>query len=82
MAAACHNGALRPAAGVGLEQAPAGGYPGAGWVAFAVLAPAIVVSPLFVGLLGPLAIAVYATVISVPAWIVCVFMRCRRDTRR
>ena len=45
------------------------GYPRAAWAAFAVLAPATIASSLFAGLFGPLAIAIYAAVISMPVWI-------------
>lgn len=51
------------------------GYPGTAWAAFAVLAPATAVASLFAGLLGPVAIAIYALVISVPAWILYAFLR-------
>ena len=51
------------------------GYPGTAWAVFAVLAPVTAVSSLFAGLLGPVAIAVYAMVISVPAWILYAFLR-------
>ena len=54
------------------------GYPGTAWAAFAVLAPATAVASLFAGLLGPVAIAIYALVISVPAWILYAFLRRRR----
>ena len=40
----------------------------AAWAAFAVLAPATVAVSLLAGLLGPLAIAVAAAVLSVPVW--------------
>lgn len=51
------------------------GYPGTAWAAFAVLAPVTAVSSLFAGLLGPVAIAIYAMVISLPAWILSTFLR-------
>ena len=54
------------------------GYPGTAWAAFAVLAPVTAVSSLFAGLLGPVAIAIYALVISLPAWILYAFLRRRR----
>ena len=47
------------------------GHAGPAWAALAVLAPATVLSSLYAGLLGPLAIAVYAGVISLPVWIAC-----------
>ena len=40
----------------------------AAWAALAVLAPATVAASLLAGLLGPLAIAVAAAVLSVPVW--------------
>ena len=40
----------------------------AAWAAFALLAPATVAASLLAGLLGPLAIAVAAAVLSVPVW--------------
>ena len=50
------------------------GYPGTAWAAFAVLAPVTAVSSLFAGLLGPIAIALYALIISLPAWILSAFL--------
>ena len=40
----------------------------AAWAAFAVLAPATVAASVLAGLLGPLAIAVAAAVLSAPVW--------------
>ena len=51
------------------------GYPVTAWVAFAVLAPLTAVASLFAGLLGPVAILVYALVLSTPAWILYAFLR-------
>lgn len=45
------------------------GRPGAAWAAFAVPGPATVAASLLAGLLGPLAIAIYAAVLSGPVWI-------------
>ena len=45
------------------------GHPRAAWAAFVVLGPATVAASLLAGLLGPLAIAVYASVLSGPVWI-------------
>ncbi len=46
------------------------GHPGAAWwAAFAVLGPATVAASLLAGLLGPLAIAIYAALFSGPVWI-------------
>lgn len=49
----------------------------AAWTTFAVLAPLTSVAALFAGLLGPVAIAIYAAVLSVPAWIVYLIRRRR-----
>ena len=54
------------------------GYPAAAWAAIAVLRSATVGASLFAGLLGPVAIAVYAVVISLPVWIVCWLVDRRR----
>ena len=53
-------------------------YPGTAWAAFAILAPVTAVASLFAGLLGPVAIAIYALVISAPVWILSAFLRRRR----
>lgn len=53
------------------------GSPRAARTTFAVLAPMTAVAALFAGLLGPIAIAVYAGVLSVPAWIVYAVRRRR-----
>lgn len=45
------------------------GYPRTAWAAMAVLAPITVGVSLFAGLLGPIAIALYAAVLSLPVWI-------------
>ncbi len=47
------------------------------WVAFAVLAIATVAATLLAGLLGPLAIYVYAAVLSAPVWIAVAVLRRR-----
>ena len=57
------------------------GYPAVAWVAFAALAPATIVSSLFAGLLGPVAIALYAAVISMPVWIAAKWLVQRRLVR-
>ncbi len=41
----------------------------AAWMSFAILASLTAVASLFAGLLGPIAIAIYAGVLSVPAWV-------------
>ena len=53
------------------------GYVRATWIAAAVLAPATVAASLLAGLLGPLAIAVYAVVLSLPIWIAVAILRRR-----
>ena len=53
------------------------GHARAGWAAFAVLAPATVAASLLAGLLGPLAIAVCAAVLSAPVWIAVAVLRRR-----
>ncbi|MDE0222407.1 MAG: hypothetical protein OXJ90_24290 [Spirochaetaceae bacterium] len=45
------------------------GHPRAAWVAFAVLGSATVAASLLAGLVGPLAIAICASVLSGPVWI-------------
>ncbi len=45
---------------------------------FAILAPLTSFAALFAGLLGPAAIAIYAVVLSAPAWIVYAVVRGRR----
>ena len=54
------------------------GYVRTTWVAAAVLAPATVAASLVAGLLGPLAIAIYAMVLSLPVWIAVALLRRRR----
>ena len=54
------------------------GYPAAAWAAMAVLGSATVGASLFAGLLGPVAIAVYAVVLSLPVWLVCRLLGRRR----
>lgn len=51
------------------------------WVTFIVLAPATVWAVLIGGLLGPLGIAIYAIVLSLPAWAVYGFFRYRAKSR-
>jgi len=54
------------------------GYVRATWAAAAVLAPATVAASLLAGLLGPLAIAIYAIILSLPVWIAVAVLRRRR----
>ena len=49
----------------------------AAWTTFAILAPITSFAALFAGLLGPVAIAIHAVVLSVPAWIVYAVVRGR-----
>lgn len=51
------------------------GYRRTAWGSFAVLAPLTAVASLFAGLLGPVAILVYALALSAPAWILYAFLR-------
>ena len=53
------------------------GYVRTTWVAAAVLAPATVAASLVAGLLGPLAIATYAVILSLPVWIAVAVLRRR-----
>ena len=53
------------------------GYVRATWAAAAVLAPATVAAALVAGLLGPLAIAIYAVILSLPVWIAVAVLRRR-----
>ena len=52
----------------------------AAWTSFAILAPLTSFATLFAGLLGPIAIAIYAIALSVPAWIVYAVVRGRRPS--
>ena len=54
------------------------GYVRATWAAIAVLAPATVAASLLAGLLGPVAIAIYAVLLSLPVWIAVAVLRRRR----
>ncbi|MCY4641122.1 MAG: hypothetical protein OXC41_00215 [Gammaproteobacteria bacterium] len=51
------------------------GYRRAAWTAMAVLAPVTAWASLFAGLLGPIAIAIYATVLSLPVWLAASILR-------
>ena len=53
------------------------GYPGTAGTVCGILAVATVVLSLFAGLLGPIAIAAYAIVVSLPAWILYAILRLR-----
>ena len=48
------------------------------WAAFVVLAPITAATALFAGLLGPVGIAGYAIVVSLPAWVLYARHRFRR----
>ena len=54
------------------------GYRRGAWLAGIVLGAATVAASLVAGLLGPVAIAVYALVLSVPAWIAWYWLLRRR----
>lgn len=54
-----------------------GGHVMSAWAAFIVLAPATVGSVLIGGLFGPLGIAIYAIVFSLPAWAIYALFRHR-----
>ena len=58
------------------------GHPVSAWLTFIVLAPAAVVTSLFAGLLGPLAIAVCAVASSLPAWVVYAVFRHQERKRQ
>ena len=53
-------------------------HPVTAWTTFALLAPLTAVASLVAGLLGPLGIAIYATVLSLPAWILYAILRWHR----
>ena len=53
------------------------GRPETAWAAVALLAPLTAFASLFAGLLGPIAIAAYAAVLSAPAWILYGILRWR-----
>ena len=58
-----------------------GGHVASAWVAFIILAPATVWAVLIGGLFGPLGIAIYAIVFSLPAWAIYGFFRYRAKSR-
>ena len=53
------------------------GYTCAAWIAMGVLAPVTIWASLFAGLLGPIAIVLYAGILSLPAWIAAIVLRSR-----
>ena len=53
------------------------GYTRAAWIAMGVLAPVTIWASLFAGLLGPIAIALYAGISSLPVWIAAIVLRSR-----
>jgi Flp pilus assembly protein TadB len=53
------------------------GYRITAWAAMAVLAAATVVATLVAGLLGPIAIVIYALLVSLPAWLAALLLRRR-----
>lgn len=50
------------------------GYRRTAWGSFTLLAPVTAVASLFAGLLGPVAILIYALVLSSPPWILYAFL--------
>lgn len=58
-----------------------GGHVVSAWIMFIVLAPATVGSVLIGGLFGPLGVAIYAIVFSLPAWAVYGFFRHRSKSQ-
>ena len=63
------GGTLRAAARARVPAALRLGYRRGAWLAAMVLGAVTVAASLVAGLLGPLAIAVYADVLSAPVWI-------------
>lgn len=55
--------------------------PRTAWVTFAVLAPITAAASIVAGLLGPIGIAVYAAVLSLPAWLLYAVLRWRMAKR-
>ena len=53
------------------------GYTRAAWIAMGVLAPVTIWASLFAGLLGPVAIALYAGILSLPVWIAATILKSR-----
>ena len=53
------------------------GYRITAWAVMAVLAAATVVATLVAGLLGPIAIVIYALLVSLPAWLAALLLRRR-----
>ena len=51
------------------------GYRITAWAAMAVLAVATVAATLVAGLLGPVAIVIYALLVSLPAWLAALLLR-------
>ena len=51
------------------------------WIAFAALAPITAAASMVAGLLGPIGIAIYAAVLSLPAWLLYAALR-RRAAKR
>ena len=77
MAVIDFSGAIRSSAGAGQSSVRRGGHVVSAWVTFVVLAPATVWAVLIGGLFGPLGIAIYAIIVSLPAWAVYGFFRYR-----
>ena len=51
------------------------------WITFAVLAPITAAASIVAGLLGPIGIAIYAAVLSLPAWLLYAVFRWRAARR-
>ena len=86
--------ALLPALGSLIIVAPCGlpltlacrrlwrlGYRDAAWAAMAVLGLITVAATLLAGLLGPVAIAAYAIILSLPVWIAAAIVGRRRNNK-
>lgn len=60
------------------------GWPGAAWASFLALAPATVATALLAGqlMLGPLAVAGYSVLVSLPAWLFCALLVPASNPRR
>ena len=56
--------------------------PRTAWVTFALLAPLTALATIVAGLLGPIGIALYAIVLSLPAWLLYAILRWRAGKRQ
>ena len=55
--------------------------PRTAWITFALLAPLTAMASIVAGLLGPIGIALYAIVLSLPAWLLYATLRWRAGKR-